>query len=399
MVSLSEACDIIFNQLLPVNIEEVKVSDSLKRILAEDIFSPTDVPSFNQSAVDGYAIRKENFIKDKKWIIKGEIKAGDNLNIDEQVFAEGTYKIFTGAMVPSSVNCIIMKEYADVDISKNTVRFNLENVKDFQNIRKAGEELSRGEKLFSRGTIIDAEHIAVLASLGIRTIKTYKLFSIKIVVTGNELKSIDDKDIQAGEKFESNGIMLANLLKKYFNANVQYEIVPDDEKKIFSAIKNATDTCDIVITTGGVSVGDYDFTKPIIQKLGFQIKFDKVAQKPGKPFVFAVHNDTSKIIFALPGNPRATLTCFYWYILRYLLKCYQTNKEWILPVLQLPLNNDYLINDNRSRILFANIENNGITIPEKQDSHMLITSAKANGLIVLENSKRKNELVNVYLLR
>lgn len=399
MINIKEASKIISKYIINPEKEIIYLSDGLNRILGEHIYAPFDMPSFNQSAVDGYAINTNSFIPNKKWTIQGEIKAGDNLSIKESDLTNITYKIFTGAKIPPVFNCIIMKELAETDVKNNKVRFTIDKISEFQNIRKSGEELQKGELVFSAGTILDAEHLTILASLGMKQIQVFRKFNIKIIITGNELKSAEEHaPLKDGEKYESNGIMLKSLLKKHFGIRADMCIVPDNKETLHSIFKESINRYDIIITTGGVSVGDYDFTKDVIQQNGFQILFDKVSQKPGKPFVFATNN-ANKVIFGLPGNPRAVLSCYYIYILSYLLKCYQTNKNWIFPTIPLQLNTDYVFNDNRSRILFVQIEGDKIIIPPKQDSHMLISSAASNGIIILDKSVKKGDLINVYLLR
>lgn len=396
MHTIQQALDIVLQHTIILSTEKISIKKSLGKLLAEDVYALDDIPNFDQSAVDGYAIRFEEFSENAVWEIADEIKAGDNFPEIKNTKPMSCIKIFTGALVPSNYNCIVMKEYAE-KISDSCVTFKLSSVKPYQNIRKRGEEVKQGNIVFKKHTIIRPEHIAILASMGKSEVLVMKDITVRIIVTGNELKEIDDKStINAGEKFESNGILLKNLFQKYLGLNINYSIIKDDKERILDAIKQVTDECDIVITTGGVSVGDYDFTKQVIKELGFEILIEKVAQKPGKPFVFAVRQN--KVIFGLPGNPRATLSCFYWYILRYIRKCYGLNEEWIRPVIQMKIENDYIINDNRARILFINIENDKIKIPDKQDSHMLISSAMADAIILLDKSILKGESIKVYLL-
>ncbi|GAB4209125.1 MAG: molybdopterin molybdotransferase MoeA [Bacteroidia bacterium] len=398
MKTIQEARNIIFNHLIDVPAETVALTEGFKRVLYEDIFATSDIPAFNQSAVDGFALCSNYFDANKIYEVIGEIKAGDNIQLnDDQILQYKSFKIFTGAYVPPLLDAIIMKENAIYDKDSNTVRFLTDKISAFQNIRKAGEELACGEKIFPTGTLLDAEHIAVLASAGINKIKVFKHPSVQIIVTGNELKSIESSHLNEGEKYESNGIMLKTLFEKYFGIHTNFNIVPDNPDSIYNTLKNAAEKNDIVITTGGVSVGDYDFTKESVSRLGFKIEFDKVSQKPGKPFVFA--HSRNKIIFGLPGNPRAVLSCFYWYIIPYLLKCFKTNKEWILPIVPFKMKNDYTHKDNKSHIVFVKTDGDTVLIQERQGSHMLISSATANGITILDKSIKKNEFVNVYLLR
>ncbi len=397
MHTIQQASDIILRHILNPASESIPIKHSLGKILAEDIYASDDVPDFDQSAVDGFAIQYEQYAENETWQVVGEMKAGDYpfelKNTSERLCA----KIFTGASIPHGFNSVVMKEYAEL-LSDNIVKLKAHGAKLYQNIRKKGEEVRKGEIIFKKYTVIKPEHIAVITSIGKADVLVLKDIAIKIIVTGNELKDIEkEKKINIGEKFESNGIVLKSLIQKYFSVTTDYEIIKDDKDSIFSAMKQASQNYDIVITTGGVSVGDYDFTKPVIKELGFEILIDKVAQKPGKPFVFAVNNH-KKIIFGLPGNPRAVLSCFYWYVLRFLRASYRLPSNWYLPVVKFPMQKDIAINDNKSRILFISIENGQVIVSEKQDSHMLVSAAKADGLIVLHESKRQGDLVEVYLI-
>lgn len=401
MHSIHDALQIILEHPLPATNEIIPLRQSRGRVLAEDIYAPANVPSFSQSAVDGFAIKYHNYIPNTEWLVTGEIKAGDKKVHKYQHTplysnALSCIKIFTGAFVPKEYDAIVMKEYAQ-PIRSDIVKLDAPQVNYLQNIRQEGEEVKKGEIVFHKYTTIQPEHMAVLASIGITNIKVIKKPSVKIIATGNELKTLHTSKIRPGEKYESNGLMLQHLLQKYFGIKASYSIVKDKEEAIYRSIKKALQTHDIIITTGGISVGEYDFVKSSIQRLNYHILIDKVAQKPGKPMVFAVQKN--KVIFGLPGNPRASLTCFYWYILRYLRKYYTTTYEqWLYPILQLPIDKTITIKDHKARILFANICNNKIHIPEKQDSHMLISAAKADGIVLIEKSVHQNELVDIYLL-
>lgn len=400
MHSVNESLNIILNHSVTVENEQIPLAEALYRVLSENIISTVDIPSYNQSAVDGYAINTSHFKPNIKWTVAGEIKAGDTDEVKNtnrsDVQSPVTFKIFTGALVPDNVDAVIMKEFARNE--NNQVMFDVSSVKFFQNIRRSGEELQKGEIVFRESTFIQPEHIAVLAGIGQQSVKVRKKLRVVIAVTGNELKSIDERiALKAGEKYESNGIMLQNLLKKYFYHSVPIVLLKDDKEEMYRYLKEATEIYDVIITTGGVSVGDYDFTKEIIQKLGFKILIDKVAQKPGKPFVFAIKGN--KVIFGLPGNPRAVLSCFYVYVLRFILRCYKIDEKNFLREIELPIDTDIEIKDNKTRILFVNIEDNKIKVPEKQDSHMLISAANADGIILVEKSIKKGELIKTILLR
>ncbi len=398
MHSVQETLKILTSKLLSLPKEKISVLNASNRVLAEDIYAPIDLPSFNQSAVDGFALAFDNYSLEQEFLVIGEIKAGDSkvrYFSKQKSQKNACIRIYTGALVPKGYNVIIMKEYTK-EYNK-IVQFSLSSVKIHQNIRHKGEEVKKGQLIFPKYTLVKPEHIAVLVSLGKRQVTVLKKPQVKIIATGNELKKITSSALLPGEKYETNGLMLQHLLKKYFDIDAEYSIVKDNKSTIRQQMYTAVQKHDIVITTGGVSVGDYDYTKEIIKELGFQIMVDKVAQKPGKPFVFAVKN--KKVIFGLPGNPRAALSCFYWYIIRYIRKLMQQDSDWINPIIPVKLNQEIVINDNKTRFLFVRVEdNNCLIIPEKQDSHMLISAAKCNALVAIERSVKKGNTVNAYLL-
>ncbi len=399
MHTVQEAIQIINQYTFIPKSEKVSTTQCAGRILAEDVYASIDVPHFNQSAVDGFAIVTKHYTPNKKYQIEGEIKAGDTrihlFNSDFNLL-NSCIKIYTGSLVPKQYDAVIMKEHSQ-NLSNNHVLFTLPVIKFFQNIRKKGEEVKKDELIFEKHSLLKPEHLAVLATIGRKEVRIFKNFAIYIIATGNELKKLGSKSVKAGEKYETNGIMIQHLLHQYFGIQAKYTILKDNKTAIYEHLKNAMDNCNIIITTGGISVGDYDFTKLVIQELGFKILVDKVAQKPGQPFLFAIKKD--KVLFGLPGNPRAALSCFYWYILRYIRKSYGLKEDWLFHPIQMELHQAITINDNKARILFANIENNKIRIPEKQDSHMLISSAKADAIVLVETNLKKGEKINVYLLK
>lgn len=260
-----------------------------------------------------------------------------------------------------------------------------------RNIRFRGEEVRKGEKIFAQGEILTPRHIAAMVSLGIRGVKVFKKLSIGLLITGSELKDIRKHSVKEGEKFESNGLLLQLLLKKYCDIQVFYLTAKDTPEEIENKLDELIRKNEIVITTGGVSVGDYDYTKSVLRKMGAHLLIDKVAQKPGKPFLLAEKEKV--IVFALPGNPRAVASCWYVYVLPFLQQCMQAKirEEWVEAILE----DEITLKDKRAHIMFVNYEKGKVRIPQKQDSHMLISAAQCNGITIITQSQRKGAIIRV----
>lgn len=395
MISVREAQEKITANHLSLEAEEIQLSESNGRILTDDIISPVDHPFFNQSAVDGYAIRSielpENGFETKDFKITVEIKAGDTQ--DFEVGENEAIRIFTGAPVPSDCDTVIMQEYAIND--RDILRFTKFS-KQGSNIRKKGEQIHKGEVALENGETITPASIGFLASLGISQFEVSQIPKVSVIVTGNEFIR-NNENLAVGKIFESNGIMLRNLLSE-LSIQSDYITCIDDKNVLLKATEENISKNDIVIITGGVSVGDYDFTTWVTEQLGFEIIFHKVAQKPGKPILFARRD--KKVIFGLPGNPRAVFVCFYEYVYPFINKS-MGKKNIFLPELKLRISKDFLKKDERALFLAGKIENNEVVILEKQDSHMLQSISQADVLIALTENKKqfiKGDIVSVHLL-
>ncbi|MDO6471761.1 gephyrin-like molybdotransferase Glp [Maribacter sp. 1_MG-2023] len=368
---------------------EVDLSDGLDYVLAKDVISEIDMPPFRQSAMDGYALHIGD---DVFYTIVGEVKAGDNNNL---TLNKGeAVRIFTGAPVPVTANTVVMQEKVIVDGSKITIE---ESLIVNTNIRPQGEQIKAGGIAMNKGTTIKGVHIGFLASLGVTKITVCEKPSIAILVTGNELVSPGAK-LCYGEIYESNGAMLTAVLKELGYKNTLVLIIKDDYDKTKNVLKAAIKRHDIVIVTGGVSVGDYDYVGKAFNAIGVQEIFYKVKQKPGKPLFFGMKEGTS--IFGLPGNPAAALSCFYIYVYP-LLKKYEGAEHMKLPSIFLPLLSDYSVKGTQAQFLKARIEDAGIMILGGQSSAMIRAFGDANALVCLPKNSteiKKGQNVKTILL-
>jgi molybdopterin molybdotransferase len=263
-------------------------------------------------------------------------------------------------------------------------------------VRNKGEQIKKGNIALKKGSYLDSASLGFLASLGINKVKVYNLPRVSIIVTGNEFVKSRRK-LSKGKIYESNGLMLKSLLKD-MNIHSQSRLCKDDLTGLTLLIKKEIDKNDIIIISGGVSVGDYDFTEKALKKLKFNIIFYKVYQKPGKPLLFAKRKN--KTVFGLPGNPRSALMCFYEYVYPYILAS-MGNKKPLLLSAALPLVHNYIKNEEKTLFMTSKLTDKGINILEGQDSHMLKSFSEADTIVCLTEGKKNytaGELVTVHFL-
>ncbi len=375
MVSVEEALKIVEKQVKILGIEVLPISQCLNRVLAMDVFSKIDIPSFPQSAMDGYAVCSLGDIAEgDQFELIGEIQAGQTETID--LIPGKAVRIFTGAAVPPEATTVIMQEIVTKEGSKITID---KDVKEGVNIRERGEQIMSGDTGLQSGTKLTPSGIGFLAMMGYSEIKVVKKPSIHLVVTGNELVP-PGQDLAYGEIYESNSVTLASALENYGFPVTKIHFVKDTYEETLDCLKTALSEADVLLTSGGISVGDYDFVGRALRELEVDEHFYKVKQKPGKPLFFATKNET--VIFALPGNPASALTSLYYYILPALNQMSGNGFEG-LSQLGLPLLSEYSKKGDRAQFLKGFITPEGVEILDGQSSAMMHTYAIANALIYL----------------
>jgi molybdopterin molybdotransferase len=300
MISFEKAYEIIMNSAFALKTESVELSRSLNRVLAHDIKSDTDMPPFNKSAMDGYACRKADLqeILSIIEIIPAGMKPQKTIGKDE------CSKIMTGAIVPEGADCVIKVENT-VTIPGNKVRITVADI--FDNICYQGEDVKHGEVVLHCGVLILPRHIAVLANAGISSVPVYRKPGISIITTGSELKEPGEA-LPAGCIRNSNAYQLMGQVQRMFIEPQYLGIAGDTMDSLNPLIQKALQGSDIVILSGGVSMGDYDLVPEVLKANGVDILFDKVAMQPGKPLTFGTKGKTA--IFAFPGNPVSTFFPF-----------------------------------------------------------------------------------------
>ncbi|WP_299682210.1 gephyrin-like molybdotransferase Glp [uncultured Tenacibaculum sp.] len=394
MISVENAIQIIKkHSKISSNYSEKKLEKANGYLLAEDIIAPIDLPPFNQSAMDGYGLcLSANLKNQNKFDIVGEIKAGDtktyHLNKGEAI------RVLTGAPVPKSVNTVIMQE--NTLLSNDSIKIK-EEITPLKNIRLKGEQVKKGTIALEKHTEVNPAVVGFLYSLGIDKIKVIQKPSIAIISTGNELVE-SGKQLAYGEIYESNSKMLTSALYNLKFYDVTVYKIKDDYEDTLSTISNAIKNHDLLLISGGISVGKYDFIYKALHELNVSELLYKVNQKPGKPFFYGIKNNTQ--IFGLPGNPAAALTCFYTYV-NIALQKFVGKSEIELPRKKTSILNSYRKKGNRSEFLKANYSNGNVTILEQQGSAMLQKFAFANALIYLPehiNFVEINDSVEIILL-
>ena len=288
-------------------IERVNVRAALGRVLAEDVISPIDVPAHDNSAMDGYALRHADVDgRDNTTLaIVGTAFAGKPF--DGAIGAGQCVRIMTGGVVPQGADAIVMQEHAQAAEGKVTIGA---GHRKGQNLRKAGEDLARGQPALHRGTLMRPADIGLVASLGIGEIGVYRRLRVAFFSTGDELVSIGSQP-GPGQIFDSNRYTILGMLERLGVDAIDMGVVRDDPALLEDAFRQAAECADVVLTSGGVSVGEADFVKALLDQLG-EVLFWKIAMKPGRPLAYG--RVGSAHFFGLPGNPVSVMVTFYQFV-------------------------------------------------------------------------------------
>lgn len=283
------------------------LDQALGAVLAEGIVAPMSLPPFRQAAMDGYALIYADV---PVFDVVGEVKAGD---LEPKTLKPGqAMRIFTGARVPVGADTVVMQEHTE----EQDLRMRLTRpIIPYRHIRQVGEQIEQGTEVFSPGTFLHEATIGLLASLGISQVWVYRSPKVSILLTGNELVPLGQQ-LAPGQMYASNDVMLKAALQQARVESPQLIRVKDDLQATQTLLGQALDTSDAVLVSGGVSVGKYDLVRPALAALGVECLFYKVRQKPGKPLWFGRKGD--RFVFAMPGNPAASLTCYYLYVLPFI---------------------------------------------------------------------------------
>lgn len=371
MISVEAALAIIKEHSLRTAVGITSVEDSMSAYLAESVISPINMPPFRQAAMDGYGL---NLHVSNQYDLVGEVAAGSAMA--PTLEAGQAVRIFTGAPVPDSVNAVIMQEKVANTADGITLQT---EITEGKNIRPLGEQIQKGQVALPAGTRLTPAAIGFLQSLGVTQVKTYTLPSIAIVTTGSELVQ-PGSDLAYGQIYESNGIMLKTALQQLGYQKITLAGVPDDYAATKEALAKHLKAHDVLLVSGGISVGEYDFVSRALMELKVETQFYKIKQKPGKPLFFGTTSDS--LVFGLPGNPASSLTCFYIYV-RPALERLKGNSEVTANTIRLRTSDDIQTPGPRAQFLKAYRQGDRVEILRGQSSSMIHSFALANALVYI----------------
>lgn len=390
MISVNEARKIIQANATSTRVVEMPLDLSGGFVLAEPVNAPMDTPPFNQSAMDGYAFSFSDWDKYSDLKIVGQGKAGDNVTFKVGPFEAA--RIFTGAVLPEGTDTVVMQE--KIVSQGASIRICDEQLNKGNNVRQRASQTRKDETALPASHYLTPASVSFLAGLGIDKVMVFDKPRVSIIVTGNELIK-PGQERKGGEIYESNSFGLVAALRQMYIEPVSVEMVPDDEEKLQEAISKQLNS-DIILLTAGVSVGDYDFVVPALEKCGVEKLFHKIRQKPGKPLYFGKRGNT--LVFGLPGNPASALTCFYEYVTE---AVGAFTKRKLTKEIALSLSDCYSKKNDFTYFLKGKCGNNEVQILNNQESYMMNSFAVADCLIELEPGKdyyQKGEKVKVRLI-
>jgi molybdopterin molybdotransferase len=397
MLELEAAQAQILSAVPPVVVETIPLAKALGRVLATSVSSRIDLPPFDNSAMDGYAVCSADVTnatseKPTRLRISGRVPAGE---VFSGTLERGNcVRLFTGSPLPKGGDAVVMQEETLVDPEDAEFIFVNETVKPWENVRLQGEDVKQGAALGSKGGVMGIGHLALLSATGCLEVAVGRRPVVGLLATGSELKA-GDAPLGPGQIYESNREMLAALTHKAGGIPKVYPLVQDDLDSTRSRLAEAFGECDAVITSGGVSVGEMDFVKQAFQEIGGRMEFWKVAIRPGRPFVFGQLG--SKLLFGLPGNPVSALVTFLLLVRPALLR-WQGAVETTLPSHPAQLAEPISNPGNRRHFMRVRVAPDGhARSAGTQASHILSSVMESNGFIDLApgQSRSKGEIVSV----
>lgn len=397
LLSFSQAKELILQTArgrIPHKIETVELSQAINRITAEPILSPINVPSFNNSAMDGYVIREEDLKKNQLLPVAGSVFAGQK---EPPLWPKNScLRIMTGAKVPDDAYAVIMQE--NVQKQDDSISFDATNIKAGQNIRYIGESVKAGCEILPAGEKLTIAKLTTLATLGLNSVMVYQPLKVAVFSTGDELTPLGTPLSSDNSIYDSNRFTLCLMLHKLGCEVINLGIIADDLSTITHSLKLAAEQADIVITSGGVSVGDADYTKIALTEIG-KVNFWKIAMKPGKPFAFGHIGDA--LFCGLPGNPVSALVTFDQLVRPLILSLYGTANEqcsFTVKTTTALKKSVGRVDFQRGRLYTG--ENGELVVEStgEQGSHITSSFNHANCFIILEAERGnvdKGELVTV----
>lgn len=321
MVSVKEASDIIFSSLYKPGLETVSLKATVSRVLGEEISADRDFPPFDRVSMDGIAIQFQKLKSGQKdFRVEFTQAAGDPL---AKLQSPGNcVEVMTGAVLPEATDTVI--RYEDLDIKDNVARILSETIEDKQNVSRKGIDCKQGEILLEQGMLISPSEVALLASVGKSSVQVFTLPRTAIISSGDEL--VDVNETPALHQIRRSNVYALDAGMESLKWNAKHFHYPDDQSVLLKSLETVLNDHDVLILSGGVSKGKFDFIPTVLETLGVKKHFHHVNQRPGKPFWFGSSRD-GKTVFALPGNPVSTYMCFFRYIRPWLLRSLQVEVQ------------------------------------------------------------------------
>ena len=377
-----KAREVIAQFLSPIStVERVAVRAALGRVLAADVISPVDVPSHDNSAMDGYALRFTDLKTDGKVTLKIAGSSFAGVPYQGAIKAGEAVRIMTGGVVPAGADTIVMQEH--VEAKDGQVRVGGGHKKG-QNLRKAGEDLQRGQPALRQGQPVRPAETGLIASLGIAEVAVYRRLRVAFFSTGDELVSIGSP-LGEGQIYDSNRYTIHGMLTRLGCEVIDMGVIRDDPQLLEAAFREAAAVADVVITSGGVSVGEADFVKDLLNKLG-EVVFWKIAMKPGRPLAYGKIGNAH--FFGLPGNPVSVMVTFYQFVRDALLKLSGRDPIEPLPSFRVPCTSTLKKAPGRTEFQRGVLSRDAagtlsVRVTGEQGSGILRSMSEANCFIIL----------------
>jgi molybdopterin molybdotransferase len=369
-------------QLSALNSESCSLNAALGRVLSESIISEMDVPPFDNSAMDGYALAWHPDLQDQIVTVSHTNFAGQ---APVEFISGSAVRILTGAPIPRGVDTVIMQENVTRGVSADAVTIQInQQPEQGDNIRRAGQDIAKGQLVFPVGTRLGAAEIGLLASLGVSSVLVYQVLKVSIIATGDELVDVG-QPLLKGQIYNSNAPLLAALLKSLQVKLIRVEHVLDQPEQLLEMLSLAALDSDLILTTGGASVGDADHLKSVLTQIG-QIENWKIAIKPGKPLVWgAVRTERGLVpLVGLPGNPQSVWVTFLIIVMPY-LKALQGQRVRLLPQsVKVPAGFTRSKGQGRREYLRVRLVDGQLIPHPTQSSGALMSASWADGFAVVE---------------